>query len=72
LDKLEKEAVVSKEFKQSKEVQDVAIGLQGRCYIQTWQIEVFYPTEVAYRVFPPLNCRGFLPVNTQVFPPVTE
>jgi hypothetical protein len=63
LDKLEKEAVVLKEFKQSKEVQDVAIGLQGCYYIRIWQIGVFYPTEVAYRVFPPPNCRGFLPVN---------
>ena len=53
-------------------VQDVAVGLQGCCYIQIQQIGVFYPTKVAYRVFPPLNCRGFLPVNTQVFPPVME
>ena len=53
-------------------VQDIAVGPQGRCYMRTWQIGVFYPTEVAYRVFPPLNCRGFLPVNTQVFPPVME
>ena len=53
-------------------VQDIAVGPQGRYYVRTWQIGVFHPTEVAYRVFPPLNCRGFLPVNTQVFPPVTE
>ena len=38
--------------------QDVAIGLQGRCYRQIWQIGVFYPTEVTYRVFPPLTA-GF-------------
>ena len=50
------------EFKTSKE-EDVVIGLQGRCYIQAWQFGVFYPTKVAYRVFPPPIYRGFLPVN---------
>ena len=44
--------MVPKEFKISKE-KDVAIGPQGRCYVQAWQFGVFYPTEVAYRVFPP-------------------
>jgi hypothetical protein len=34
LDELEKEAVVPKEFETSKE-EDVAIGPQGRCYVQT-------------------------------------
>jgi len=53
LDKLEKEAVVPKEFKTSKE-EDVAVGPQGRCYVQAWQFGVFHPTEVAHRVFPPL------------------
>ena len=49
--------------------QDVAVGPQGRRYGRTWQIGVFYPTEVAYRVFPPLTqLQGFLPINTQVFP----
>ena len=33
LNKLEKEAVIPKEFKTSKE-EDVAVGLQGRCYVQ--------------------------------------
>jgi len=52
LDKLEKEAVVPKEFKTSKE-EDVAIGPQGRGYVQAWQFGVFHPTKVAHRVFPP-------------------
>jgi len=52
LDKLEKEVVVPKEFRISKE-EDVAIGPQGRYYVQAWQFGVFYPTKVAYRVFPP-------------------
>ena len=66
--------MVFKEFKLSKE------GGIGHSYrpvrpllytgITNWGF--FYPTKVAYRVFPPLNCRGFLPVNIQVFPPVTE
>jgi hypothetical protein len=37
---LVKEAVVPKEFKISKE-EDVAVGLQGRCYVQIWQFGVF-------------------------------
>ena len=34
---LVKEAVVPKEFETSKE-EDIAVGPQGRCYVQTWQI----------------------------------
>jgi len=43
--------VVPKEFKTSKE-EDVAVGPQGRGYVQAWQFGVFHPTEVAHRVFP--------------------
>ena len=51
---LVKEAVVPKEFEHPRRaIQDVAVGPQGRCYVRTWQIGVFYPTEVAHRVFPP-------------------
>ena len=35
LNKPEKEAVVPKEFKTSKE-EDIAVGPQGRCYVQAW------------------------------------
>ena len=52
LNKLKKEAVVPKEFKIFKE-EDVAVGPQGRCYVQAWQFGVFHLTKVAYRVFPP-------------------
>ena len=37
---LVKEAVVPKESKTYKE-EDVAVGPQGRCYVQTWQIRGF-------------------------------
>jgi hypothetical protein len=67
LDKLEKEAVVPKEFKTSKE-EDVAIGPQGRCYVQAWQFWGFYPTEVAYRVFPPPIYQGFSSCKFTSFP----
>jgi len=51
--------VVPKVFKISKE-EDVAVGPQGRYYVQAWQIGVFHPPEVAYRVFPsPLIARVF-------------
>jgi hypothetical protein len=54
LDKPEKEVVVPKEFEHPRRaIQDVAVGPQGRCYVRTWQIGVFYPTGVTYRVFPP-------------------
>ena len=43
--------MVPKEFKTSKE-EDVAVGPQGRGYVQAWQFGVFYLTEVAHRVFP--------------------
>jgi len=66
LDKLEKEAVVPKEFKTSKE-EDVAVGPQGRGYVQAWQFGVFHPTEVAHRVFPPPTI-GFSSCKLQVFP----
>ena len=47
--------MVPKEFKTSKE-EDVAVGPQGRGYVQAWQFGVFHPTEVAHRVFlsPPI------------------
>ena len=41
-------------------------------YIDTANQGFFYLTEVAYRVFSPLNYRGFFFINTQVFPPVIE
>ena len=66
--------MVFKEFKQSKE------GGTGYSYrpvgpllhadIANWGF--FYPTKVVYKVFSSLNYRGFLLVNTQVSPPVTE
>ena len=60
--------MVPKEFKTSKE-EDVAVGPQGRCYVQAWQIGVFHPTEVAHRVFPPpTQLQGFLPVNYKFSP----
>ena len=48
----------------------VAIGPQCRYYYgRTWQFGVFYPTKVAYRVFPPpINIGGFLLMNSQVSP----
>ena len=68
---LVKEAVVPKEFETSKE-EDVAVGPhvgpQGRCYMRTWQIGVFHPTEVAHRVFPFPNCKVFLHINYKFFP----
>ena len=55
--------MVPKEFKYPRRtVQDVAIGLQDRCYIQIWKTEVFHPTKVAYRVFLPVNYK-FFPCN---------
>jgi len=48
--------VVPKEFKISKE-EDVAIGPQGRGYVQAWQ----------FGVFPPLTA-GFSSYKLQVFP----
>ena len=51
--------MVPKEFKHLKKtVQDVAVGLQGRCYMQIWKTRVFHPTKVAYRVFP-INYKFF-------------
>jgi len=35
------------------------------------KLGVFYPTKVAYRVFPSPIQQGFLSVNLQVFPPAT-
>jgi hypothetical protein len=58
--------VVPKEFKTSKE-EDVAVGPQGRGYVQAWQFGGFHPTEVAYRVFPPPTA-GFSSYKLQVFP----
>jgi hypothetical protein len=64
---LVKEAVVPKEFEIFKE-EDIAVGLQGRYYVQIWQFGVFYPTEVAHRVFPSPNCRVFLHIKYKFFP----
>jgi len=58
--------VVFKEFKIFKE-EDVAIGPQGRGYVQAWQFRVFYSTKVAYKVFPPLTA-GVSSCKLQVFP----
>jgi hypothetical protein len=58
--------VFLKEVKISKE-EDVAVGSQGRNYVRIWQIGVFHPTKVAYRVFPPLTA-GFSSCKLQVFP----
>ena len=55
---LVKKAVIPKEFEISKE-EDVAVGLQGYCYVQTQQFGVFYPTKVAYRVFLHVNYKFF-------------
>ena len=57
---LVKEAVVPKEFEHPRRaIQDVAVGPQGRCYVRTWQIEVFHPTGAAHRVFLPVNYKFF-------------
>src|ERR1700679_2161475 len=51
-------------------VQDVAVGPQGRCYMRTWQIGVFHPTEVAHRVFPPpTQLQGFSSCKYTSFSP---
>jgi hypothetical protein len=66
-DEPEKEAVVPKEFETSKE-EDVAVGPQGRGYVQAWQFGVFHPTEVAHRVFPPPTYQGFSSCKFISFP----
>jgi hypothetical protein len=64
--------VVFKEFKTSKEAgySRRPAGPLLQTDMANWSF--FYPTEVAYRGFPPLNYRGFPPVNTQVFSPMIE
>src|SRR6266699_4222141 len=69
LNKPEKEAVVSKVAKTSKED-----GVGYSCRPVGPQIHadkvngVFYPTKVAYRVFPPLTYQGFSSCKFTSFP----
>jgi hypothetical protein len=55
---LVKEAVVPKEFKTSKE-EDVAVGPQGCCYVQTWQFRVFILLRWLIGFFLPLTAGFF-------------
>jgi hypothetical protein len=50
--------VVPKEFKTFKE-EDVAIGLQGRCYMQIWQFRVFILLRWLIGFFLPLTTGFF-------------
>jgi hypothetical protein len=69
LDKLEKKAVVFKEFKHlRKTMQDIAVGPQGRSYMWTRQMGFFILLRWLIGVFLPQHIRGFLPVNLQVSP----
>ena len=68
-DKLEKEAVVSKEFKHLRRIGRSyrPIGPLLRTDMANWVF--FYPTEVAYRGFPPLTqLQGFLYINYKFSP----
>src|SRR6266567_9509093 len=70
LNKLEKEVVVPKETKISKEA---GYSTQARRAATTdgyGKLGFFYPTEVAYRVFPPLTqLQGFSSCKYTSFPP---
>ena len=69
MDKLEKEAVVPKEFEHPRRtVQDVAVGPQGRSYMQTRQIGFFILLRWLIGFFLPQHIKGFLPTNLQVSP----